>query len=74
VIYAAYPDSETALETMRFLGQQGRTALLLSASTAVRESRTLASAAPSDLAVMEKVKAHFDPRGLVNQGRMHGWF
>ncbi len=74
VIYASYPDSETALETMRFLGQQGRTALLLSASTAVRESRTLASAAPSDLAVMERVKAHFDPQGLVNQGRLHGWF
>lgn len=85
VIYASYRDSETALETMRFLERQGRTVTLLSASEPVRESlaaRTLGAERaartgtpmPGDFALMEKVKAHFDPQGLVNRGRLHGWF
>ena len=80
VVYASYRDSETALETVRFLERQGRTAILLSASQPVREhlaSRTEGAGrkgkTPSDFPVMEKVKAHFDPQGLVNRGRLHGW-
>lgn len=73
VIYASYRDSESALETMRFLERQGRTVVLLSASAPVREAGPLATT-PQALPVMEKVKAHFDPQGLVNRGRLHGWF
>ncbi|MDZ7639222.1 MAG: FAD-binding protein [Bryobacterales bacterium] len=74
VVYASYSDSQTALDTMRFLEEQGRNVLILSASDETRESRALCPMKPADLPVMEKVKAHFDPQGLVNRGRLHGWF
>ncbi len=78
VIYASYRDSESALETMRFLERQGRTVTLLSASIEARSERAAreakpGAAMPSDFPVMRKVKAHFDPQGLVNRGRLYGW-
>lgn len=72
VVYASYPDSESAFDAMRFLERQGRTVLMLSASARIRQSQTLA-ARPSDFEWMRSVKAHFDPEGLVNRGRLHGW-
>ena len=74
VVYAAYTDLDMALDTLQFLETQGRKALLLSAPPRVRESRKLSSWKPVDLPLMEKLKSHFDPEGLVNRGRMHGWF
>ncbi|MCC6264470.1 MAG: FAD-binding protein [Bryobacterales bacterium] len=73
VVYASYRDSEAALETMQFLERQGRAVLLLSASAAAREAAAH-TRAPACLDLMERVKSHFDPRGLINRGRLHGWF
>lgn len=73
VVYASYPDSGSAFDAKRFLESQERTVVVLSASAMVRQSQPLAARPPA-FPAMQKVKAHFDPKGLVNRGRLHGWF
>ncbi len=72
VLYAGFRDSETALDTLQYLEAQGRRAVVLQATQTTREQRGLWVGQQSDLAVMRKVKAHFDPKGLVNAGRLYG--
>jgi glycolate oxidase FAD binding subunit len=72
VVYAAYRDSEAALDTMQYLETQGRYVTLQQGPQPVRESRKLFAGNRSDLPLMRKVKDHFDPRGLVNKGRLYG--
>ncbi len=72
VVYAAYRDTETAMDTLQYLETQGRHAVILQASQLTREQRTLWVGKQSDFTVMRKLKDHFDPSGLVNTGRLYG--
>lgn len=72
IVWAAYRDTESALDTLQYLETQGRRVLILQASQAVRVARQLWVGQQSDVDIMQKLKSHFDPSGLVNKGRMYG--
>ncbi|MCU0229165.1 MAG: FAD-binding protein [Bryobacterales bacterium] len=72
IVYAAYRDADSAFDTLQYLESQGRRAVLLQASQLTREQRTLWVGQQSDLRVMQTLKEHFDPSGLVNVGRLYG--
>lgn len=72
VVYAAYRDTDSAMDTFQYLETQGRKVTVLMAQQSAREQRVLWAGIQSDLGLMQKVKGYFDPAGLVNQGRLYG--
>jgi glycolate oxidase FAD binding subunit len=72
IVWAAYRDSESALDTLQYMETQGRRVCVLQASQAVRAARKLWVGQQSDVSIMQKLKSHFDPSGLVNKGRLYG--
>lgn len=72
IVYAAYRDSESALDTLQYLETQGRKVTVLQAPQLTREQRKLWVGQQSDIGMMHKLKSHFDPKGLVNKGRLYG--
>jgi len=72
VVYAAYRDTESALDTLQYLETQGRKVSVLQAPQLTREQRPLWVGQQSDFAIMRKLKDYFDPQALVNARRLYG--
>lgn len=72
VVYAAYRDSQSALDTLQYLETQGRKVSVVQGPQITREQSKLWVGQQTDFNVMRKLKDHFDPSGLVNQRRLYG--
>lgn len=63
---------ETARTALERLRGEGFPAVVEAGSEAVRGALELWRPAPAELAVMRRIKEDFDPRGLLNRGRLYG--
>lgn len=69
---ALAPDGEAARRMLEALRGKGMRAVLEAASDEVKAAVTQWDVAGPELDVMRKIKADFDPGGLLNRGRLYG--
>jgi glycolate oxidase FAD binding subunit len=70
--YLVFDELETAKAGLARLRDDGFLAVVESGSDAVRRELDLWRAPETELAVMRRIKADFDPGGLLNRGRLFG--
>ena len=66
------PDAQSARLAIGRLRSEGIHATLEAASDAARAGVVAWDASGNELAVMQRVKADFDPLQLLNRGRLYG--
>jgi glycolate oxidase FAD binding subunit len=72
VVYLAFAEAADATEFLEQKSREGRKAIVLSAPAPYRQTKPLWAGQGDDLDVMRKVKSLYDPKNLVNTGRLHG--
>lgn len=66
------PDPKTAIRAIPALRRNGMQATLEAGSDEVKRSVTQWDASGNELALMQRIKADFDPLQLLNRGRLYG--